>query len=109
MKKIIGCFLMLAVMLSCIAVKKGKDGAKGKDGVSAKKEFFIDSTLVKKHLYTLASDAMEGRKSGTSGIEKAAVYIENEFKKDFFNFGFCIVSNNFFSRRNCCLFRLFIG
>ncbi|WP_435414698.1 M28 family peptidase [Polaribacter aestuariivivens] len=81
MKKIIGCFLMLAVMLSCIAVKKGKDGAKGKDGVSAKKEFFIDSTLVKKHLYTLASDAMEGRKSGTSGIEKAAVYIENEFKK----------------------------
>ncbi|WP_445747994.1 M20/M25/M40 family metallo-hydrolase [Polaribacter sp.] len=41
--------------------------------------FFIDSTLVKKHLYTLASDEMEGRKTGTPGIEKAAQYIENEF------------------------------
>ena len=41
--------------------------------------FFIDSVLVKKHLYTLASDEMEGRKPGTQGIEKAAQYIENEF------------------------------
>ena len=43
--------------------------------------FFIDSLMVKKHLYTLASDEMEGRKSGTPGIEKAAKYIENEFKR----------------------------
>lgn len=41
----------------------------------------IDSLLVKKHLYTLASDEMEGRKVGTAGIEKAAQYIEGEFKK----------------------------
>ena len=41
----------------------------------------IDSLLVKKHLYTLASDRMQGRKAGTSGIEKAASYIETEFKK----------------------------
>ncbi|MDB4209774.1 M28 family peptidase, partial [Polaribacter sp.] len=33
------------------------------------------------HLYTLASDEMEGRGTGTRGIEKAAVYIENEFKR----------------------------
>lgn len=45
----------------------------------AKNTFFIDSVLVKKHLYTLASDEMEGRKPGTQGIEKAAQYIENEF------------------------------
>lgn len=43
--------------------------------------FFIDSTLVKKHLYTLSSDDMQGRKAGTEGIEKAAQYIENEFKR----------------------------
>lgn len=43
--------------------------------------FFIDSAIVKKHLYTLASDEMEGRKSGTEGIEKAAKYIESEFKR----------------------------
>ena len=43
--------------------------------------FFIDSLTVKKHLYTLASDEMEGRKAGTPGIEKAAKYIEKEFEK----------------------------
>jgi Zn-dependent M28 family amino/carboxypeptidase len=44
-------------------------------------EYEIDSNRVKKHLYTLASDKMEGRATGTVGIEKAAVYIENEFKR----------------------------
>ncbi len=41
----------------------------------------IDSSTVRKHLYTLASDEMEGRKTGTPGIEKAAQYIEGEFKR----------------------------
>lgn len=41
----------------------------------------IKTETVKKHLYTLASDAMEGRKVGTLGIEKAAQYIESEFEK----------------------------
>lgn len=40
----------------------------------------IEPDLVKKHLYTLASDSMQGRKVGTKGIEKAAQYIETEFK-----------------------------
>ncbi len=41
----------------------------------------IDTTTVRKHLYTLASDEMEGRATGTPGIEKAAQYIEGEFKR----------------------------
>ena len=41
----------------------------------------ISEELVKKHLYTLSSDLMEGRKAGTKGIEKAAQYIEEEFKR----------------------------
>ena len=41
----------------------------------------IDSLTVRKHLYTLASDDMEGRKTGSPGIEKAAQYIEGEFKR----------------------------
>jgi len=45
------------------------------------KTFDIKTKTVKKHLYTLASDAMEGRKVGTLGIEKAAQYIESEFEK----------------------------
>jgi len=43
--------------------------------------FGIDTVTVKKHLYTLADDKMEGRKPGTRGIELAAQYIENEFKR----------------------------
>lgn len=76
---------ILFIASSCKITQTGKSGNDGKNGV--KKEdistsaFFIDSTLVKKHLYTLASDEMEGRRSGTKGIEKAAQYIENEFKR----------------------------
>jgi hypothetical protein len=40
----------------------------------------IEITTVKNHLYTLASDAMEGRQAGTIGIEKAAQYIETAFE-----------------------------
>ena len=49
--------------------------------VSQDKLASIDSATVKKHLYILASDEMEGRKSGTPGIEKAAQYIEKEFQR----------------------------
>ena len=41
----------------------------------------IKEKTIKKHLFTLASDDMQGRKSGTAGIEKAAKYIESEFEK----------------------------
>ncbi|MBC91753.1 MAG: peptidase M28 [Flavobacteriaceae bacterium] len=41
----------------------------------------ISKELVKKHLYILSSDEMEGRKAGTKGIEKAAQYIEKEFER----------------------------
>jgi hypothetical protein len=51
--------------------------------VSCKKEVpeVITETLIKKHLFTLADDEMEGRKAGTDGIDKAAQYIESEFKR----------------------------
>tara|TARA_B100000767_G_C19774781_1_gene541936 strand:+ start:3697 stop:4653 length:957 start_codon:yes stop_codon:yes gene_type:complete len=42
---------------------------------------FIKTESVKKHLYILASDEMEGRKAGSLGIEKAAKYIASEFQK----------------------------
>ncbi|PWT77392.1 MAG: peptidase M28 [Bacteroidetes bacterium] len=40
---------------------------------------FSDAVL-KKHLYTLASPEMEGRKTATPGQQKAAAYIENHFR-----------------------------
>ena len=77
-------FLFTFLVSSCKVTQKGKDGitfAKTKKNIQTNEVFFIDSTTVKKHLYTLASDEMEGRKAGSPGIEKAAKYIENEFKR----------------------------
>ena len=41
----------------------------------------INEISVKKHLYTLANDSMQGRKAGSPGIEKAAKYIELQFSE----------------------------
>jgi len=41
----------------------------------------INENAVKKHLYTLANDSMQGRKAGSPGIEKAAKYIEQQFSE----------------------------
>ena len=46
-----------------------------------KLEASITNTLVETHITTLAADEMQGRKAGTEGIEKAAQYIESEFKR----------------------------
>jgi Zn-dependent M28 family amino/carboxypeptidase len=85
MKKIASILILLATVYSCGMFSKGDNNTNEKKTISTtsvlKKEIVIDSNMVRKHLYTLAADDMEGRKSGTAGIEKAAVYIENEFKK----------------------------
>lgn len=79
MKKLVIILVALVGILSCIS-PKSTTTSKGLDSNKISTNF-IDSISVKKHLYTLASDEMEGRKPGTSGIEKAAKYIENEFKR----------------------------
>ena len=43
-------------------------------------ETIIEADL-KKHLYILASDSMEGRETGKPGQKKAAEYIANHFKE----------------------------
>ena len=70
MKKISFLFIVFFIIFSC---QKSIKNIVNIDPV-------IDSLLVKKHLFALASDEMEGRKVGTPGIEKAASYIETEFK-----------------------------
>ena len=88
MKKIVNFLIVLMFFSSCAVHTKGGDITSVKeniDTVSGSKNntnnIVIDSNMVRKHLYTLAADNMEGRQSGTPGIEKAAVYIESEFKK----------------------------
>jgi hypothetical protein len=79
MKKIFIALVASAFIISCDSYKTTttSNSTNTKEVTSN----IIDSITVKKHLYTLASDDMEGRKSGTPGIEKAAKYIENEFKR----------------------------
>ena len=83
MKKI---FLIIVALISLISCDSAKNTAIKKkissEAVSIENIMLIDSNIVRKHLYTLASDEMEGREPGTPGIEKAAAYIENEFKKN---------------------------
>jgi hypothetical protein len=83
MKKI---FLIIVASISLISCDSAKNTAikkkRSSEAASIENRMLIDSNIVRKHLYTLASDEMEGREPGTLGIEKAAVYIENEFKKN---------------------------
>ena len=82
MKKIGTILVASALMISCGSNKEiNSVNSKTEKTQVVKSTFFIDSTTVRRHLYTLASDDMEGRKSGTPGIEKAAKYIESEFKR----------------------------
>ncbi len=41
----------------------------------------ISLSDLKRHMYVLASDSLEGRETGKPGLDKAARYIANEFKK----------------------------
>lgn len=78
--------MALAVLTVACKTPKNKDTEETKNTVEAPKKELnnsvnIDSSLVRKHLYTLAADDMEGRKPGTPGMEKATQYIENEYKR----------------------------
>jgi Zn-dependent M28 family amino/carboxypeptidase len=88
MKKIVSFLIVLMFLFSCAVLTKDSDDESVKENINTvsmsknnTNNIVIDSNMVRKHLYTLAADNMEGRQSGTPGIEKAAVYIEDEFKK----------------------------
>lgn len=82
MRKILFPLLAAAVLVSCKETKKLSDKASTTQIATTKNiNIPISEATVKKHLYTLASDEMEGRKAGTPGIEKAAQYIEGEYKR----------------------------
>ncbi|GAA4962321.1 M28 family metallopeptidase [Algibacter aquimarinus] len=91
MKKSCLIFLLFLVA-SCAIRKKAADGKPGVAGTSAVKqntntinnEVFskVSVSDVQKNMEYLASDELEGRNTGTIGIEKAAVFIENHFKNN---------------------------
>jgi hypothetical protein len=77
MKKIL-LILVVAVLVSCSISKKIAEGENGKEDTNFKPE--ITQHDIKVSMEYLASDELEGRATGTVGIEKAAVFIENYFK-----------------------------
>jgi Zn-dependent M28 family amino/carboxypeptidase len=82
MRNIYIVILASICIISCDTAKNiANKNKRNSETISLENSFLIDSSAVRKHLYTLASDEMEGRKPGTAGIEIAARYIENEFKK----------------------------
>jgi len=49
--------------------------------ISCNNDSVITKNLINKHIITLSSDKMEGRRAGSEGIEKATQYIESEFER----------------------------
>ncbi|MBC3847572.1 M20/M25/M40 family metallo-hydrolase [Winogradskyella echinorum] len=93
MKKILSV-VIIAFILSCSIKQKAADGKPGEDGgkqLVEKQEVNLQSTnrtiveaiteeAIKKSMEYLASDELGGRATGSEGIEKAAVFIEDYFK-----------------------------
>jgi Zn-dependent M28 family amino/carboxypeptidase len=91
MKKIFSIALII-LLASCGVKQKATDGKSGKDDKSAivqnaESKSEIDTPVraisvsdIKKSMEYLASDELEGRATGSDGIEKAAIFIENYFK-----------------------------
>jgi len=69
--------LIVALVCSCSLGQKGKDGLPGKPAKISKPTITIEA--IKASMEYLASDELEGRATGSQGIEKAAVFIENYF------------------------------
>ncbi len=70
-KKLIVCLLLSLPLLS-IAQKKDKNAMKAAASITVED--------MKKHLYIIASKEMEGRGTPSPGLERAANYIESQFK-----------------------------
>lgn len=80
MKKLIST-LVIVLLISCAIKQKGADGKDGTDGNSPERITIMPSDI-KISMEYLASDELEGRATGTKGIEKAAIFIEDYFKKN---------------------------
>ncbi len=80
MKNLLTFVALISILFSCNTNQKSSTTDNPNKENSALNTI-INSETVGKHITKLSADDMEGRKSGTKGIEKAAQYIENEYKR----------------------------
>lgn len=71
---------LVALLMACGTPKDHMD-SKGKGTKQVTAENFTDSVKVKNIISYLASDELQGRDSGSPGIEKAAEFIEQHFEE----------------------------
>lgn len=82
MKKLY-CVLFPLVLLSCKSNPSATtEKASQSDSKSLEISYKVKETEVSDFLKYLSSDELEGRETGTKGIEKAAVFLEDFFKKN---------------------------
>ncbi|AUP80267.1 M28 family metallopeptidase [Flavivirga eckloniae] len=82
MKKLLSIITTI-MLISCGSQNKVSDGTNNKaDATSKSRTIPVLKENVISSLEYLASDALEGRNTGSAGIEKAAVFIEDFFKKN---------------------------
>src|SRR5690606_29484255 len=74
MKLKISVIALSLTMLNCCGIKRTVDSDAAKDMNSS------TSTDLKKHLYIVASDEMEGRETGSEGQKKAGRYLIGEYQ-----------------------------
>lgn len=75
MRRLIYCALAGALMTSCATTNYTYDGNVFKQSLNS-----ITANDLKKNLYVVASDGMEGRETGSAGQKKAGEYIINFYK-----------------------------
>lgn len=80
MKKLTILFL-ITIFVACSVKQKAADGKDGKDGETPEK-ITITAADIQNSMEYLASDELGGRETGSPGLEKAAVFIENYFRKN---------------------------
>ena len=76
--KLYGLLLGVALLNSCATTKNYSYDGKGfKNAYNS-----ITTTELKKNLYVIADDKMEGRNTGSAGQKKAGEYIIEQYKKN---------------------------
>lgn len=78
MKKI----LFLFVLAAAVSCKTGTSGASKENSNPTKYMKTITAEELKKHLYIIAADSMEGRETGSVGQKKAGKYLISEYQKN---------------------------
>jgi aminopeptidase YwaD len=73
--------VLSGLTLLCLLVTNNANSQSKKERKAIAKANAVTESNLRKHLFILASDSLEGRRTGTAGEEKAVQYIEQYYKQ----------------------------